>query len=75
MVAQPPQQLELGTQLYNMNQINKWTEENLMLLNEKKTKSIIFNFSKKHTFTTDMMLKNQRIEIVSANGLGNLRLR
>ena len=47
-----------------MNQINKWTEENLMLLNEKKTKSIIFNFSKKHKFTTDIMLKNQRIEIV-----------
>ena len=35
-----------------------------MLLNEKKTKSIIINFSKKHKFTTDIMLKNQRIEIV-----------
>ena len=47
-----------------MNLINKWTEENLMALNEKKTKSIIFNFSKKHKFTTDLLLKNQRIEIV-----------
>ena len=35
-----------------------------MELNEKKTKSMIFNFSKKHKFTTDLMLKNQRIEIV-----------
>ena len=35
-----------------------------MELNEKKTKSMIFNFSKKHKFTTDLMLKNQRIEVV-----------
>ena len=47
-----------------LNQINKWTEKNLMELNEKKTKSMIFNFSKKHKFTTDLMLKNQRIEVV-----------
>ena len=54
-----------------LHQINKWTEENLMELNVKKTKSMIFNFSKKHKFTTDIMLKNQRIEIVNqANLLG-----
>ena len=47
-----------------MNQINKWTEENLMELNEKKTKSMVFNFSRKHKFTTDILLKGQRIEIV-----------
>ena len=35
-----------------------------MELNEKKTKSIIFNFSKKHQFSTDLLLKNKRIEIV-----------
>ena len=47
-----------------LNLINKWTEDNLMELNEKKTKSIIFNFSRNHKFTTDILLKNQRIEIV-----------
>ena len=37
----------LKSQKY-LNLINQWTEKNLMELNEKKTKSIIFNFSKKH---------------------------
>ena len=44
--------------------INKWTEENLMELNAKKTKCMVFNFTKKHKFTTDLTLKNQKIEIV-----------
>ena len=34
-----------------------------MELNEKKTKSMIFNFSKKHKFTTDLML-NKHFEIL-----------
>ena len=33
-----------------------------MALNEKKTKSIIFNFSKKHKFTTDIMLNGKQYE-------------
>ena len=53
----------LKSQKY-LNLINQWTEKNLMELNEKKTKSIIFNFSKKHQFSTDLLLKNKRIEIV-----------
>ena len=47
-----------------MVKINKWTEENLMELNAKKTKCMVFNFTKKHQFTTDLSLKNHRIEIV-----------
>ena len=35
-----------------------------MELNAKKTKCMVFNFTKKHKFTTDLSLKGQRIEIV-----------
>ena len=36
-----------------------------MKLNEKKTKSMIFNFTKKHQFTTKMSVNNVKLEIVS----------
>ena len=35
-----------------------------MRLNEKKTKSMIFNFSKKYQFTTKLDVNNVNIEIV-----------
>ena len=35
-----------------------------MALNVKKTQSMVFNFSKKYQFTTDILLKNEKIEIV-----------
>ena len=36
-----------------------------MQLNEKKTKSIIFNFSKKNQFTTNLSVNNVKLEIVN----------
>ena len=35
-----------------------------MELNAKKTKSMVFNFTKRYQFTTDILLKNEKIEIV-----------
>ena len=35
-----------------------------MELNVKKTKSMVFNFSKKFQFTTDLNLKGQKVEII-----------
>ena len=40
-----------------LNGISKWTEKKKMVLNEKKSKVIIFNFSKKCQFTTNLKLK------------------
>ena len=47
-----------------LNKISEWTDKNLMELNIKKTKAMIFNFSKNYQFTTDILLKNEKIEIV-----------
>ena len=47
-----------------LDNINQWTEDNLMMLNAKKTKSMQFNFSKNLQFKTDLVLKQQTIENV-----------
>ena len=52
-----------------MDKIQKWTEDRLMVLNEKKTKNIIFNFSKTKQFTTDIKLKNESLEVVNETRL------
>ena len=56
-----PENLESQKQLSN---INIWTKKMEMKLNEKKTKSIIFNFSRKHQFITKLSVNNQNIEVV-----------
>ena len=40
-----------------------------MKLNEKKTKCMIFNMSKKHQFTTNLHLNNQELEIIDESKL------
>ena len=54
----------LKTQGY-INDLNEWTEKNLMKMNAKKTKIQIFNFSKKYQFTTNIQLQNESLEIVN----------
>ena len=44
--------------------INNWTDENLMKLNEKKTKQIIFNYNRDKCFTTEVQLKGESLEVV-----------
>ena len=45
----PPE--NLLSQQY-LDNINKWTTNNKMLINQKKTKTIIFNFTNKYQFST-----------------------
>ena len=40
-----------------------------MKLNVKKTKSMIFNFSKKHQFITNLKVENDIVEVVSETKL------
>ena len=49
----------------HLEKINNWTKGMKMQLNEKKTKSIIFNFSKKNQFTTNLSVNNVKLEIVN----------
>ena len=58
----------LKTQNY-LNEINVWTESKKMQLNQKKTKSMIFNFTKDKQFTANIKLKGETVEIVQESKL------
>ena len=47
-----------------LTQINEWTKNKKMRLNEDKTKNVIFNFSKKYQFTTNLSVNEKEIELV-----------
>jgi hypothetical protein len=49
--------------------INKWTKEQKMLINEKKTKNLIFNFTEKYQFSTRLWLNDEIIEILESTKL------
>ena len=49
--------------------INEWTKKKKMKLNLKKTKNIIFNFSKRFQFSTQLSIENEDIELVSETKL------
>ena len=53
----------LNSQEY-LNNIQKWTVKQKMKLNEQKTKFMIFNFSKKKQFSTQLTLNGNNIEAV-----------
>ena len=52
-----------------INWIENWTNQKKMILNENKTKVMVFNFTKKHQFTTRLQLKNKNVEIVKQTKL------
>ena len=54
---------QLKTQGY-LNKINIWTENQQMSISEKKTKSMIVNFTDKFQFHTRLQLKGKNVEIV-----------
>ena len=54
---------KLKSQQY-LDQINKWTDDHKMVISEKKTKAMIFNFTDNYKFTTRIGLKGRNIEIV-----------
>ena len=53
----------LKSQQY-LETIDEWTDKQKMKLNIKKTMNIIFNFSKKYKFSTQLSVKYENIEMV-----------
>ena len=58
----------LESQKY-INEIQSWTKNKKMILNQKKTKVMIFNFSDKHQFTTRLQLEDENLEIIKKTKL------
>ena len=44
--------------------MQEWTNKQKMILNEEKTKLMVFNFTKKRKFSTCLILNNKNIETV-----------
>ena len=68
-----PSNLPLHNQFVNRNdlktkgyldKISKWTDDNLMALNAKKSKVLLVNNTKKYQFTTSLEMKDQVLEVV-----------
>ena len=52
-----------------LNQIEKWTHDNLMELNVKKLKVMIFNYTDNFQFSTQLYLENTLLEIITETKL------
>ena len=52
-----------------LNVINEWTEEQKMLINVKKTKTMIFNFTENSQFTTRLKINDDDIEVINSTRL------
>ena len=53
----------LKTQQY-INTIDNWSDNQKMILSQKKTKIMIINFTKNYQFSTRLQLKDNNIETV-----------
>ena len=53
----------LKSQIY-LNKLDEWSERQKMIINQKKTKAMMFNFTDNFQFTTRLQLKNENVEIV-----------
>ena len=62
----PPENLQSQDWL---NRIDEWTMKKKMLINEKKTKNMIFNFSSNYQFNTRLQLKGENIETIKTTKL------
>ena len=52
-----------------LSEINDWTEKQKGLINEKKTKTMIFNYTQDFQFTTNLKLKGESIEVIKSTKL------
>ena len=52
-----------------LNKINTWTHDHKMKINETKTKSIIFNYTRKYQFNTRLKLEGNILETVEETKL------
>ena len=57
----PPENLK--SQEY-LEQIDIWTRNQKMKINDKKSKNVIFNFTKKYQFSTRLSIQTEFLEIV-----------
>ena len=64
----------LKSQQY-LEKINEWSDNQKMILHPKKTKSIIFNFTKGKQFSTEMKIKGEKVEVVEQSKLLGVILR
>ena len=62
----PPNNLKSQDHLHNINQ---WTINQKMKINQKKSKTIIFNFTKNYQFTTRLDLNGESLEVVKETKL------
>ena len=62
----PPENLDSQRHL---NEINTWTKNQLMKINETKTKTMVFNFTQKYQFSTRLKLNHTNIETVTETKL------
>ena len=62
----PPEQLQYQDWL---NNIDEWTENQKIMINSKKTKTMIFNFTDNFQFTTRLKLKDENIEVIDSTKL------
>ena len=62
----PPDNLESQKWLDN---INAWTIKQKMMLNEKKTKTMIFNYTHKYQFTTRLCVNDKPLEVINSTRL------
>ena len=58
----------LKSQVY-LDNIKKWSDNQKMILNEKKTKAMVFNFTNDHQFIPRLTLNNKNIETVEKTKL------
>ena len=63
----------LKSQAY-LNHINEWSKNQKMILNEKKTKAMVFNFTDNYQFTTKLSLNNSNLELVDKAKLLGVKL-
>ena len=47
-----------------LDQINEWTQNQKMLINSKKTKTMIFNFTENFKFSTRLQLNKENVEVI-----------
>ena len=53
----------------SLDTIQKWTDDNKMKLNPKKTNIMIFNFTEDYQFTSKLYLENNLLEVISETKL------
>ena len=52
-----------------LDSIEKWTTNQKMLINQKKTKSMIFNYTDNYNFTTSLQLNGATVEVIDSTRL------